>query len=149
MTCTQYTDVVTAGCFSPIEIGRARRGDASCCSPRSTRDQFKLYRMPLKEPEATSSHVAETSASDSIVVQPFEPPLHADRRRERRRSHYKQKWDLEAPFVSVGVTNDGTFLTNSVIQFSRSAGESARHSIQLLQTVSDLLEHTQAELRST
>ena len=64
---------------------------------------------------------------------PSKPPLQLTVD-ESKKLPYKQKWDLEAPFVSVGVANDGTFLTNSVIQFSDLLGN--QRALILAQTVS-------------
>ena len=50
-TIEQYTDV-TGGCFSPVELGE--RGDEQqLLFTAFYQGSFSLYRMPLKEPEAT------------------------------------------------------------------------------------------------
>ena len=50
-TIEQYTDV-TGGCFSPVELGE--RGDEQqLLFTAYYQGAFSLYRMPLKEPEAT------------------------------------------------------------------------------------------------
>jgi outer membrane protein assembly factor BamA len=85
--------------------------------------------MPLKEPEST----VEVAESSSAPVEPFEPPLQltVDKSKE---GPYRQRWDLERPSISIGLTNDGTFLTNSYLQFSDLLGNQR---IQLfIQTVS-------------
>ncbi len=63
----------------------------------------------------------------------FEPPLRLTVDEEKKRP-YKTKWDIESPAISVGVANDGTFLSNVGIQFSDLLGDKR---IQLyVQTVS-------------
>jgi hypothetical protein len=54
---------------------------------------------------------------------------------EQAREPYKLKWDLEAPYVNVGVTDDGTFLADAALEFSDLLGN---HRFRVLaSTVSD------------
>jgi hypothetical protein len=63
----------------------------------------------------------------------FEPPLRLRVDEEKKRP-YKVKWDIESPSITVGVANDGTFLSDTAIQFSDLLGDQR---VQLLvQTVS-------------
>lgn len=109
----QYTDVV-GGCFSPVEMAE-RGGDRNLVFTAYYEGTFRLYRMPLKEPERTIP--AEQRLGEPIEAEPFEPALslRVDKSQE---SDYKLKWDIEAPSVGVGVTDDGTFLGNASIGFS-------------------------------
>ena len=56
-------------------------------------------------------------ATEPVEAEPFEPALQLRSTRPRRAA-YKVKWDLESPAFTVGVTDDGTFLTNVSLQFS-------------------------------
>ena len=114
----QYTDVV-GGCFAPVEMA-PRDGEAYLVVTAYFDGTFRLYRMPLRQAE--SSAAAETMVPGSAEAEPFEPPLKlkADVATAKR---YKTKWDLEAPSISVGVTDDGTFLSNVVLQFADLLGD--------------------------
>jgi WD40 repeat protein len=103
----QYTDVV-GGCFSPVEMA-PRGGDANLVFTAYFDGTFRVYRMPLKKAEAQAA--PETSSSGKAEAQPFEPPLRlkADAQEAKK---YKLKWDIEAPSITVGVADDGTFLSN-------------------------------------
>jgi hypothetical protein len=120
----QYTDVV-GGCFSPVEMAE-RGGDRNLVFTAFYEGTFRLYRMPLKDPEQTIP--AEQRFAEPIEAEPFEPPLSL-RVDEPQKSDYKLKWDIEAPSVGVGVTDDGTFLSNASIGFSDLLGN---HRIQIL-----------------
>jgi len=107
----QYTDVV-AGCFSPVEIGE-RGGETQLLFTAFYQGSFTLYRMPLEQPEATLVATEESAEPE----QPFEPPLQLTVD-DSKKLPYRTKWDLLSPSVTVGVANDGTFLTNTLLQFS-------------------------------
>ena len=119
----QYTDVV-GGCFSPVELA-PRGGEPVLAYSAYYEGTFRLYRMPLRQPEARISPADATPAAEDA---PFEPPLRltADR---GRIVPYKAKYDLEAPSIGVGITDDGTLLTNVAIGFSDLLGD---HRIQVL-----------------
>jgi len=126
----QITDVV-GGCFAPVEM--AERGDdRNLVFTSFFEGTFRLYRMPLLEPERTIR--ADETLADPVEAEPFEPPLTL-RVDEDQKSPYKLKWDIEAPYISVGVTNDGTFLTNAAVQFADLMGNHRIHIIA--STVSD------------
>jgi Tol biopolymer transport system component len=120
----QYTDVV-GGCFAPVEMAQ-RGGDRNLVFSAIYEGTFRLYRMPLKEPERIIP--AEQRLEEPIEAEPFEPPLSL-RADETQKSDYKLKWDIDAPYVSVGVTDDGTFLSNAAIGFSDLMGN---HRIQIV-----------------
>jgi WD40 repeat protein len=114
----QYTDVV-GGCFAPVEM--APRGNESNLVFDAYFDgTFRLYRMPLKPP--TEHQAAETSVSGAAEAQPFEPPLQLKTDAATSKK-YKLKWDLEAPSISVGITDDGTFLSNVSLQVADLLGD--------------------------
>jgi len=126
----QYTDVV-GGCFSPVEMAE-RDTDRNLVFTSFYKGTFRLYRMPLSRPER--SIAAEDLSSQALEAEPFEPPLTL-RVDESKQSPYKLKWDIEPPFVSVGVTDDGTFLGDAAIGFSDLMGN---HRIQIVaSTVED------------
>jgi hypothetical protein len=126
----QYTDVV-GGCFAPVEMAE-RSGDRNLIFAAYYEGTFRLYRVPLKDPEQTIA--AQERFTEPIEAEPFEPPLSL-RVDEPQKSPYKLKWDIEPPFVSVGVTDDGTFLSDAAIGFSDLMGN---HRIQIVSsTVED------------
>lgn len=114
----QYTDVV-GGCFSPVEMA-PREGEPYLVMTAYFDGTFRLYRMSLRQSEALAS--AETAVAGAPEAEPFAPPLNlkADIATVKP---YKLKWDLEAPSISVGVTDDGTFLSNVVLQFADLLGD--------------------------
>jgi peptidase MA superfamily protein/WD40 repeat protein len=113
----QYTDVV-GGCFDPVEMA-PRDGEPYLVITAYFDGTFRLYRMPLRQSEAPpESAPAEPGAETT----PFESPLKLTADRETIKP-YKLRWDLEAPQISVGVTDDGTFLSNVALQFSDLLGD--------------------------
>lgn len=120
----QYTDVV-GGCFSPVEMAE-REGKPFLAYTAYFEGTFRLYRMALNQPESRLT-VTERLA-DVVEAEPFVPPLTL-RTDESAKSPYRLRWDIEAPFVSIGVTDDGTFLGDAALQFSDLLGD---HRVQLL-----------------
>ena len=125
----QYTDVV-GGCFSPVEMA-PRGGEPVLAYTAYYEGTFRLYRMPLRQPE---SRLSSADAAGPADTTPFEPPLTltADR---GKIVPYRARYDLEAPGVDVGITDDGTLLSNVSLGFSDLLGD---HRIQILaSTVSE------------
>jgi hypothetical protein len=114
----QYTDVV-GGCFTPVEMA-PREGEPFLVMTAYFDGTFRLYRMPLKPSETLAS--AETSVPGAPEAVPFEPPLNL-KVDVATIKPYKLKWDLEAPSITIGVANDGTFLSNVVLQFADLLGD--------------------------
>jgi len=114
----QYTDIV-GGCFSPVEMA-PREGEPYLVVTAYLDGTFRLYRMPLRQAESVTT--AESAVSGAPDSEPFEPPLKlkAD---VATAKPYKTRWDLEAPSISVGVTDDGTFLSNIGLQFADLLGD--------------------------
>jgi len=114
----QYTDVV-GGCFAPVEMA-PREGEPYLVMSAYFDGTFRLYRMPLRQEESHAA--AETTVTGAAEAQPFEPPLKlkAD---VATAKPYKLRWDLEAPSISVGLADDGTFLSNVGLQFSDLLGD--------------------------
>jgi len=114
----QYTDVV-GGCFAPVEMA-ARGNETNLVFDAYFNGTFRLYRMALKPP--TEHAPPETAVPGAAEAQPFEPPLRltADAATSKK---YKLRWDLEAPSISVGVTDDGTFLSNVNLQIADLLGD--------------------------
>lgn len=137
----QYTDVV-GGCFSPVEMA-PRDGQRSLVFTAYYSGSFSLYRMPLGEatggPE-TPAEETEAPPDDRSApgvpgseAETFEPPMRLSLDEEDKRD-YKLKWDIESPSVSIGIADDGTFLTNSYVRFADLLGD---HRVDVsLQTVS-------------
>jgi hypothetical protein len=109
----QYTDVV-GGCFEPVETA-PREGQTTIIFTAYFDGTFRLYRVPLLQPEAKAG--AETAEAGASEAQPFEPPLRLKTDPQNSKP-YKLKWDVEAPSVTVGVASDGTFLSNLAVAFS-------------------------------
>jgi hypothetical protein len=109
----QYTDVV-GGAFMPIEM--SPRGDERFLVFNAFFEgTFRLYRMPLRAPELRIP--AEERLNLSVEAEPFKSDLELSVD-ESQKSPYKTKWDIEAPYVEVGVTDDGRFLSNAGVQFT-------------------------------
>jgi len=120
----QYTDVV-GGCFAPVEMAE-RDADRNLVFSAFFESRFRLYRMPLKEPEYRIP-VDERMAA-TTDAEPFEPPLSL-RVDEPKKSPYSLKWDIGAPSISVGVTDDGTLLSDAAIGFTDLMGN---HNIRIV-----------------
>ncbi|HZN53762.1 MAG TPA: hypothetical protein VFB67_00440 [Candidatus Polarisedimenticolaceae bacterium] len=114
----QYTDVV-GGCFSPVETS-PRDGEPYLVMTAYFDGTFRLYRIPLRQPESKAGAETATAAAPEAV--PFEPPLKLKADVQNAKP-YKLRWDLEAPSVSIGVADDGTFLSNVGLQFSDLLGD--------------------------
>lgn len=114
---TQYTDVV-GGCFSPVEMA-PRDGKTVVAFSAYYEGTFRLYRMPLLQPEAALT-AAEAAPATEVV--PFRSPmtLTAD---PGKISPYRPRFDLEAPSIGLGVTDDGTLLSNVNLAFSDLLGD--------------------------
>ena len=114
----QYTDVV-AGCFAPVEMA-PRDGEPYLVFSAYFDGMFRLYRMPLRQPETTAA--AETSVTGAPEALPFEPPLQL-KAEPATSKPYKLRWDMDAPSIGVGLADDGTFLSNVGLQFSDLLGD--------------------------
>ena len=68
------------------------------------------------------------------VAEQFEPPMRLGMEQERK-NPFKTRWDIDTPSVSVGVANDGTFLTDSFVRFSDLMGD--QRVVVALTSVSD------------
>ena len=109
----QHTDVV-GGTFAPVEMA-PRGGDTHLVFTAYFNGTFRLYRMPLLEP-VEEIDVTE-QLTDPVDVERFEPPLTL-KVDEPLKKKYKLKWDIEQPYVNVGLADDGTFLSDIWVQFS-------------------------------
>ncbi len=109
----RYTDVV-GGCFSPVESAE-RDGERQLVFVSFFRGTFRLFRMPLLQPESRTEAVRDSEAQPEIEA--FEPPLRLTPD-PAKISPYRPKWDLEMPLFAIGVTNDGTVLADAAVQFS-------------------------------
>jgi Tol biopolymer transport system component len=114
----QYTDVV-GGCFAPIEMA-PREGEPYLVMTAYFGGTFRLYRMALKLSEAETA--AETAVPGAPEAVPFEPPLNLKADLATIKP-YKLKWDIEAPVITIVVTDDGTFLSNIILQFADLLGD--------------------------
>ena len=109
----QYTDVV-GGAFAPIEMS-SRGDDRFLVFNAFFEGTFRLYRMPLRAPELRIP--AEERLNLSVEAEPFKPALDLSVD-DSQKTPYKRKWDLEAPYVEVGVSDDGRFLSNAGVTFT-------------------------------
>ena len=87
----QYTDVV-GGCFSPVELA-PRGGENVLAYTAYYEGTFRLYRMPLRQPEA---RLAPGEAEAPAEAAPFEPPLRLSADRGKI-VPYRARYDIEAP----------------------------------------------------
>lgn len=92
----------------PAHGGWPGRGVGSADSP------------PAAGPLLVAPAQAEGESDDDIV--PFAPPLELTLDPDKRQP-YRAKWDVDVPDLFVGVTDDGTFLTNFAINFSDLLGD--------------------------
>jgi len=120
----QHTDVV-GGCFAPVE-SPGPAGERGLIYATYFAGAFRLYRMDLGAGERRTSGAER--AAEPTEATPFSPPLNL-RLDEAQKAPYRLRWDVEAPSVSVGVTDDGTFLSNGAIQFSDLMGD---HRVQVV-----------------
>lgn len=114
----QYTDVV-GGCFAPVETVSAD-DERSLVFVAYYAGSFRLYRMPLLDAER--SIAIDDRMANPIEAEPFEPPLRLTLDDDRKRD-YKLLWDIEAPSIAVGVTDDGTILSQGQVTFSDLLGD--------------------------
>ncbi len=118
----QLTDVV-GGCFSPVEMAE-RDGKPYLVFVAFFEGTFRLFRMPAQPSDAPTAPSEGTTAE----AEPYEPPLKLTVD-ENKKVPYKLRWDIDRPTLSVGVANDGTFLTNVGVQFSDLLGD---HRVEVL-----------------
>lgn len=117
-TLEQHTDVV-GGCFAPVEMA-PRDEETALVFVAYYGGSFRLYRMPLLQPER--SIPLEERMTQTAEAEPFDPPIRLTVDEDKKRP-YKLRWDIESPGVSVGVTDDGTFLSNGAVTFSDLLGD--------------------------
>jgi hypothetical protein len=126
----QYTDVV-GGCFAPVEMAE-RDGERQLVFQAYFERSFRLYRLPLNDPEHVLT--AADHISGVAEIQPFAPPLKLSID-ENEKKPYKAKWDIEAPSIAIGVADDGTFLASGSVLFSDLMGN--QRAILSANTVAD------------
>jgi hypothetical protein len=114
----KYTDVV-GGCFAPVEMAE-RDGEPFLVFSAYFAGSFRLYRMPLREPEEEVP--AAEILDQPVEAEPYEPPLKLTVD-DAKKTKYKIRWDMDIPSLAVGVTDDGTFLTNIGISFTDLLGD--------------------------
>lgn len=112
----QYTDVV-GGCFAPVEMA-PRNGEPNLVFTSFFEGTFRLFRMPLRQPESKLA-AAETVGEEAT---PFEPPIRLTVDGAKS-APYTLRWDIESPSVTVGVADDGTILSASSLQFTDLFGD--------------------------
>jgi hypothetical protein len=76
--------------------------------------------MPLRQPESPGGEAAAPPATTRDDAVRAAAQAHGDRETIKP---YKLRWDLERPTVSVGVADDGTFLSNVGLSFSDLLGD--------------------------
>ncbi|MFQ5720749.1 MAG: TolB family protein, partial [Acidobacteriota bacterium] len=114
----QLTDVIT-GVFAPVELDTL--GEKPVVVFTSFfRGRYRLYRMEVDTP------VAETSFAErdleQIELQPFRSTLQLTLD-ETEKARYKKKWQVESPSLELGVTDDGTFLGNTLFTVADLLGD--------------------------
>jgi Tol biopolymer transport system component len=128
----RYTDLV-GGAFAPVEMAE-RDGEDQLVFTAYYESSFRLYRMTLEEPEETLKAEERLAAVEVAEAEPFKPDLELSIDEESKRK-YKLKWDIEAPSLTIGLTDDGTLLSNIGVQFTDLLGN--HRAIIRAATVSD------------
>ncbi len=72
-------------------------------------------------PSLFAPAASEGDESDVDIV-PFAPPLELTLDQDKKEK-YRPKWDIDVPDLFIGVTDDGTFLTDFAINFSDLLGD--------------------------
>jgi len=96
-------------------------------APRPAAPEPTPLQPPQAPPAAPPAPAAEQAPpppaeGPDADLRPFTPPL-ALGLDQSRKSPYKVKWDVEAPSVTVGVTDDGRFLASGAVTFSDLLGD--------------------------
>ncbi len=116
----RYTDVI-GGMFNPVELSELA-GKPQLAFTAYHKSRFRLFRMPLKEPEFV--HLAEDIVEAPLDLEPFRPPLTLSLDEEKKSLYKKKQFHLEGnPGVFVGVADDGTLVSDSAIAFSDLLGD--------------------------
>jgi hypothetical protein len=94
--------------------------------PEAAEEQEPAEPEPV-EPEPQPEQEAEEEDPDPADVadadlEPFRPPLELGIDEERKRP-YRVRWDIDAPSIAVGVTDDGTILSNTRVTFADLLGD--------------------------
>jgi Tol biopolymer transport system component len=110
-----YTDLV-GGAFAPTEMAE-RDGESQLVFTAYYEGSFRLYRMTLTDPVETLEADERLAAVEVAEAEPFKPDLELSVDEEAKR-RYKIKWDIEAPSLTIGLSDDGTLLSNIGIQFT-------------------------------
>lgn len=79
---------------------------------------------PAAPPTTTAAPQPEKPAPEGADsdLKPFRPPLQLGLD-EKRKEPYKVKWNVDAPQITLGVTNDGSLLSNVSLIFSDILGD--------------------------
>lgn len=118
----QRTDVVS-GCLEPVEL-KDGEDESYLVFNAFYSGAFQLYRMALRQPEENLVTAPAAAGDDDAggEAEQFEPPMRLGMDDDRK-FPFKTRWDIDTPSVTVGVANDGTFLTDSFIRFSDLMGD--------------------------
>ena len=90
--------------------------------------------MTLNDPVETLGADERLAAVEVAEAEPFKPDLELSVDENSKRK-YKLKWDIEAPWLTIGLTDDGTLLSNIGVQFTDLLGN--HRAIIRAATVSD------------
>jgi Tol biopolymer transport system component len=117
-TINKYTDV-TGGAFAPVEIAD-RDDEPFLVFVSYDTGTFQLYRMPIIETLEEIS--VEERLSNPVEAEPFQPSLQL-KTDEDQKEKYRTQWEAASPSITVGLTDDGTVLSNSGITFQDLLGD--------------------------
>lgn len=147
----RLTDL-TGGAFAPVEMSPTEDGAPQLAIAAYQGGTFRLYRMktsgeeveaakgmgqkePQTSPLATSRKTLPAEKSTDATsqepppapeleddLQPFEAPLQLTLDADKS-SPYKLKWNVDVPDISVGVTDDGSLLSNVAVNFADTLGD--------------------------
>jgi Tol biopolymer transport system component len=116
----RYTDIV-GGCFTPLELDTGE-GKTALAFSTYYKGRYRMFRMDLKEPVAIVRPGEQ--AQEPPEIEPFEPPLRLTLDESEKSRYERKKFHVEtSPSVLIGVTDDGTILSNAQIVISDLLGD--------------------------
>ncbi|NJN63771.1 MAG: hypothetical protein HC882_02080 [Acidobacteria bacterium] len=101
------------------EIGREEPRN-SPLAPSRRDDKIQAIRADEVGEESPAPRSPEETEDEDL--EPFSPPLSLGIDEERKKP-YKVEWNLDAPSLTVGITDDGTFLGETSLVFSDLLGD--------------------------
>jgi len=108
----RFTDII-GGCFTPLEI-ESSEGKTTLAFTTYYKGRYRTFRMELGDPLQVVK--PEEQSLEPPEIEPFEPPLRLALDEKEKSAYTRQQFHVESnPSVLVGVTDDGTILSNAQI----------------------------------